>query len=67
MKKHKITVKNIHDYSVVSKLYIIASECCSCNVVNKIPEITFTFSSESDKNCFEQMVKSLRIFSKYKI
>ena len=67
MKTYSAKVKNINDYSSAAKLYMIASECCSCKVVNNLPEITFTFSSIGDKNCFKRMVKCLQIFSKYEI
>ena len=67
MKNYPVTVKNIHDYRIASKLYVIANECCACKVSSDLHEITFVFSSKSDKSCFKSMVNGLSIFSKYEI
>ena len=67
MKSYVVTVKNINDYSVASKLYAVASECCSCKVNSNLPEVSFTFKNKSDKIFFERMIRSLSIFSNYEI
>jgi hypothetical protein len=61
MKKYSITLVGLEDYSEVTKSYLIANECCCLGICNQMPEVTFTFKSKCDLNCFKSMAGNLLI------